>query len=164
MRKVSVVALALMAGVFLVANALAESSVKDECVSLCREAAKMIDEKGLDAASAEIANKEGRFVTKNTYVFLMDFDGNRLAHPYAKPTDPKVMRLFDMKDTTGKFFVQEFIEVAKTKGEGWTEYMYPKPEELKKPTPLNEKVSSRKLSYVYRVPGKDLFVVAGFFE
>ena len=41
---------------------------------------------------------------------------------------------------------------------------YPTPEELKKPTPFNEKVSSKKLSYVYMVPGKDLFVVAGFFE
>jgi cytochrome c len=74
------------------------------------------------------------------------------------------MPLFEMKDTTGKLFIQEQLEVAKTKGEGWTEYMYPKPEELKKPIPYKEKVSSKKLSYVYRVPGKDLFVVAGFFE
>ncbi len=62
------------------------------------------------------------------------------------------MNLFEMKDTTGKLFVQEYLEVAKTKGEGWTEYMYPKPEELKKPTPFKEKISSKKLSYVYRVP------------
>lgn len=164
MRRIAVVVLVVVASVFLAANVLAESSVRDECVSLCREAAKMINEQGLDAASAEIGNKGGKFVTKNTYVFLMDFDGNRLAHPYATPTDPKVMKLFDMKDTTGKLFVREFIEVAKTQGEGWTEYMYPKPEELKKPTPWREKVSSRKLSYVFRVPGKDLFVVAGFFE
>lgn len=164
MRKAAVVGLVLMAGVFLVANALAESSVKDECVTLCKNAANFINEKGLDAGIAEIANKEGKFVTKNTYVYLMDFKGNRLAHPYAAPKDPQVMPLFDMKDTTGKLFVQQQIEVAKTKGEGWTDYMYPKPEELKKPTPFKEKVSSKKSSYVYRVPGKDLFVVAGFFE
>lgn len=157
----------LMIGVFfflLAGIVSADPPIKDECVSLCKDAANIITEKGLDAGIAEISNKEGKFVTKNTYVFLMDFGGNRLAHPYAAPKDPKVMPLFDMKDTTGKFFVQEFIEVAKTKGEGWTEYMYPKPEELKKPTPFQEKVSSRKLSYVYRVPGKDLFVVAGYFE
>ena len=40
---------------------------------------------------------------------------------------------------------------------------YPTSKELKKPTPFNE-VSSKKLSYVYLVPGKDLFIVAGFFE
>jgi len=38
---------------------------------------------------------------------------------------------------------------------------YPTSKELKKPTPFNE-VSSKKLSYVYLFPGKDLFVVAGF--
>ena len=56
------------------------------------------------------------------------------------------------------------IGVAKTKGEGWTEYRYPKPEELKKPTPFKEKKSSKKISYVYRIPGKDLMVIAGFFD
>jgi len=164
MRKVAVIALVVMWSVVLGSSVLAESGTKEECVTLCKEAAKMVNEKGLDAAIAEIGNREGKFVTKNTYVFLMDLEGNRLAHPYAAPKDPKIMKLFDVKDTTGKPFVQEYIQVAKTKGEGWTEYMYPRPEELKKPTPYNEKVSSKKLSYVYRVPGKDLMVIAGFFE
>ena len=164
MRKAAVIALVVMASVALAASVMAQSTVKDECVALCKNAAKFINEKGLDAAIAEINNKEGKFVTKNTYVFLMDLEGNRLAHPYAQPTDPKIMKLIDYKDTTGKLFVQEYIKVAKTKGEGWTEYMYPTPEELKKPIPRKEMKSSKKISYVYRVPGKDLMVIAGFFE
>ncbi len=72
--------------------------------------------------------------------------------------------VLEWKDSNGKFVVKEFIEVAKTKGEGWTEYMYPKPEELAKPIPFKEKIPSKKLSYVYRVPGKELLVVAGVFE
>ena len=67
-------------------------------------------------------------------------------------------------NTNGKLFVQDYITIANSNGEGWTEYMYPTPEELKKPTPYKEKKSSRKISYVYRVPGKDLMVIAGFFE
>jgi signal transduction histidine kinase len=164
MRKVAVIALVVMAGVVLAASVMAQSAIKDEVVALCKEAAKFINEKGVDAAIAEIGNKEGKFVTRNTYVFLMDLEGNRLAHPYAQPTDPKTMKLFDYKDTTGKLFVQEYIKVAKTKGEGWTEYMYPTPEELKNSTPYKEKKSSKKISYVYRVPGKDLMVIAGYFE
>ena len=74
------------------------------------------------------------------------------------------MNLFGQKDTTGKLFVQDYIAVAKTKGEGWTEYMYPTPDELKQETPFKEKKSSKKTSFVYRVPGKDLMVIAGFFE
>ncbi len=163
MKKIAVVA-AVLACIAFASNVLAESAARQECVTLCKDAARFINEKGLDAAIAEIGNREGKFVTKNTYVFLMDLEGNRLAHPYAAPQDPKVMKLIDMKDTTGKLFVQEYITVAKTKGEGWTEYMYPTPEELKKPTPHKEKKSSKKISFVYRVPGKDLMVIAGFFE
>ncbi len=164
MGKIAVIASVVMASVFLAASVMAQTAVREECVTLCKDAAKFINEKGLDAAIAEISNKEGKFVTKNTYVFLMDLDGNRLAHPYAAPNDPKIMNLFDRKDTTGKLFVQEYIKVAKTTGEGWTEYMYPTPEELKKPTPFKEKVSSKKISFVYRVPSKELMVIAGFFE
>ena len=139
MRKVAVIALVVMASVALAASVMAQSAVKDECVALCKDAAKFINEKGVDAAIAEIGNKEGKFVTKNTYVFLMDLEGNRLAHPYARPDQPKFMKLFDYKDTTGKLFVQEYIKVAKTKGEGWVEYMYPTPEEQQKPTPIRGK-------------------------
>jgi hypothetical protein len=35
---------------------------------------------------------------------------------------------------------------------------------LKKPIPHKEMKSSKKISFVYRVPGKDLMVIAGFFE
>jgi len=56
--------------------------------------------------------EEGKFVTKNTYVFLM----------------------------------------------------HPTLEEMKKPTPWNKKKSSKIINFVYRVPGKDLVVVAGFFR
>jgi signal transduction histidine kinase len=174
MRKAAVIALVVMAGVVLASSVMAQSAVRDECVALTKGAAKFINEKGIEAAIAEINNKEGKFVTKNTYVFLMDLEGNEFAHPYHPMTGSsysavtasgrKVLKLFDFKDTNGKLFVQEYIQVAKTKGEGWVEYMYPTPEELKKPIPREEKKSSKKISYVYRVPGKDLMVIAGFFE
>jgi len=174
MRKVAVIALVVMMSVAFAAGVMAQSAVRDECVALSKDAAKFINEKGLDAAMAEIGNKEGKFVSKNTYVFLMDLEGNELAHPYhpmtgsrfsaVTPSGRNVLKLFDFKDTNGKLFVQEYIQVAKTKGEGWVEYMYPTPEELKKDTPFKEKKSSKKISYVYRIPGKDLMVIAGYFE
>jgi signal transduction histidine kinase len=160
MRKIAVIALVVMVSVALAASVMAQGGVKEECVALTKAAAKFINEKGLDAAKAEINNKGGKFVSKNTYVFLIDLEGNRLAHP----DFPEVKNVFDLKDTTGKLYVQEYIKVAKTKGEGWVEYMYPTPEEMKKPTPMKEKKTSKKYSYVYRVPGKDLMTIAGYFE
>jgi cytochrome c len=162
MRKPAVIALLVMASVALAVNVMAESSVKEECVTLCKDAAKFIGEKGFYPSVAEINNKEGKFVTKNTYVFLMDLEGHLLAHPF----NPQFIGrdITGTKDTNGKLFNQESIAIAKTKGEGWLDYMYPTPEELKNSTPFKEKKSSKKLSFVYRVPGKDLMVIAGFFE
>ncbi len=162
MRKVAVIALAVMASVVLAASVTAQSAIKDECVALCKDAAKFLNEKGFYPAVAEINNKEGKFVTKNTYVFMMDLEGHLLAHPF----NPQYigMDITGTKDSNGKLFNQESIAIAKTKGEGWSEYMYPTPEELKKPIPRKEMKSSKKISFVYRVPGKDLMVIAGFFE
>ena len=45
---------------------------------------------------------------------------------------------------------------------GCVEYVSPTPEEMQKPK--DQRVSSRKASYVLRVPGQDMFVVAGVHE
>jgi cytochrome c len=162
MRKVAVIALVVMAGVVLAASVMAQSAIKDECVALCKDAAKFMNEKGYYPTVFEINKKEGKFVTKNTYVFMMDLEGHLLAHPFNQQYIG--MDASGNKDSNGKFYVQDYIAVAKSKGEGWTEYMYPTPEELKKDTPFKEKKRSKKISYVYRVPGKDLMVIAGYFE
>ncbi len=162
MKKATAIVLTALLGVVIAAPVLAESAVREECVTLCKDAAKFTSEKGFYPTVFEINKKEGRFVTKNTYVFLIDFDGHLLAHPFNSQYIG--MDMMGNKDSNGKLFVQEYIAIAKTKGEGWTEYMYPTPEELKKPTPFAEKQKSKKISYVYRVPGKDLIMIAGFFE
>ena len=162
MRKIAGMVLVVLASIALAANAMAESGIKEECVTLCKDAAKYLNEKGFYPTVFEINKKDGKFVSKNTYVFLVDLEGHLLAHPFNSQYIG--MDMTGNKDSNGKLFVQEYITVAKSKGEGWTEYMYPKPEELKKPTPFKEKKYSKKISFVYRVPGKDLMLIAGFFE
>jgi len=163
MRKVAVIALVVMASVFLAEDVVAQSAIKDECVALCKEAATFLNEKGFYPTVFEINKKDGKFVSKNTYVFLVDLEGHLLAHPFNQQYIG--MDMTPNKDVNGTLFVQDYLKIAKSsKGEGWTEYMYPTPEELKKPIPFKEKKASKKVSYVYRVPGKDLMVIAGFFE
>jgi hypothetical protein len=50
MRKVAVIALVVMASIFLVTSALAESATKEECIAKCKEAAQLIVDKGQEAA------------------------------------------------------------------------------------------------------------------
>ncbi len=158
MRNFSIAALAVLAALCLAATALAESATKDECVAKTKEAAQMVADKGLDAAIAAINKKDGPFVWKDSYVFLMDLDGKMLAHPMSPALIGK--NLLDMKDKavppeSGKFLFKEFVEVAKGKGAGWVEYTWANPGDPK-PRP--------KITYIYRVPGKDLFVGAGIWK
>lgn len=163
MRKVAGIALAVMASVLFAASVMAESGIKEECVTMCKDAAAFLTEKGFYPTVFEINKKDGKFVTKNTYVFLVDLEGHLLAHPFNQQYIGMDMK--PNKDVNGTLFVQDYLKVAKSsKGEGWTEYMYPTPEELKNPVPFKEKKASKKISYVYRVPGKDLMLIAGFFE
>jgi ABC-type anion transport system duplicated permease subunit len=126
MRKGVVVALAVLASVFLAASVMAESGVKEECVTMCKAAAAFLNEKGFYPTVFEINKKDGKFVSKNTYVFLVDLEGHLLAHPFNQQYIG--MDMTPNKDANGVLFVQDYIKVAKSsKGEGWTEYMYPHP-------------------------------------
>lgn len=153
-RSLGTLVVVLLA-VFLAGAAFAENATKEECVAKSKDAAKMINEKGLDAAIKEINDKGGKFVWKDTYVFLMGLDGKMLAHPMSPAlVGQNVLDKTDKADK-GKFLFKEFVAVAKTKGEGWVDYMWPKP---------GEQAPSKKITYIYRVPGKDLLVGAGIYE
>jgi len=154
-------AMALMAlGLVLVfaGTVFAAGATKDECVAKTKEAAEMVNAKGLDASIAEVNKKDGKFVWKDSYVFLVDFDGKMLAHPMSPALIGK--NVLDMKDKAedpakGKFLFKEFTEMAKTKGEGWLEYMWTNPGDPK---------PRKKITYVYRVPGKNIYAGAGIWE
>ena len=153
MKKMYIVAVCLIAGL-LSGNAGAEEwATKDECVIKCHEAAAMINAKGLDAAIKQISDPKGSFVWKDSYVFLMNLDGKMLAHPF-RPELTKQDHVLLMTDPTDKALFVHFVNLARKVGHGWVEYMWPKPG---KTTP------SKKLSYIYRVPGKDVFVGAGVY-
>lgn len=155
MKKFALTALVVVAGLLLAASALAESATKDECIAKTKAAAAMVADKGLDAAVAEINKKDGKFVWKDTYVFLMDFDGKMLAHPMSPALIGQ--NVLDKKDKgdPGKFLFKEFVEVAKGKGEGWVDYMWQNPGDPK---------PRKKVTFIYRVPGKGQFAGAGVYE
>lgn len=130
-----------------------ETASKEECVIECREAAALINSQGLEKAVEQIGDQDGPFVWKDSYVFLMNMDGKMLAHPF-KPELTKKEHCLLITDPTGKALFVHFVNLARSSGEGWVEYMWPKPG---KDTPR------KKITYIYRVPGTDLFVGAGVY-
>jgi len=155
MKRVALSVLVLVFGLFVVVSAVPQNATKEECQAKCQESAQMAIEKGVDAAVAEINKKDGKFVWKDSYVFLMDFDGKMLAHP----TSPALVgqNVLDRTDKSekGKLIFKEFVELAKSKGQGWVDYMWTKP---------GEQAPVKKVTYVYRIPGMNLLVAAGIYE
>lgn len=149
--KISGVLTVLM---ILVLTVPALAGTRDDCISKCKEAGKFIKTQGIDVAIKEINNKNGQFVWNDgvSYVFLMNMKARMLAHPH-KPALLKPATLIEATDIEGKAFFKDFIKAAE-KGKGWTKYMWPVPGmEINKP----------KHTFIYRVPGTDYFVGAGFY-
>ena len=122
---------------------------------MCKKAAAMLSEKGKEATLKSINDKNGPFVWKNTYVFALDANtGGVLAHPMKPGLVGK--DLMGLKDINGTMIFVEFLKVSKSdSGEGWVNYMWPKPGE-KKPSP--------KASYIYHAKGSDVAFGAGIYE
>jgi signal transduction histidine kinase len=146
---------AIAAALLIAGNALAEpeSATKKEVVVKVHEAAALINTKGVEEAIKIIGDPKGPFVWKDSYVFLMDLNGKMLAHPI-QPELTKEKHLLLMTDPTDKALFVHFVNTARLVGHGWVEYMWPKP---------GRNTPSKKLTYIYRVPGKDLFVGAGVY-
>jgi signal transduction histidine kinase len=156
MRKLTLAAMGIVVVLCLAGvTGAAETGTKDECVAKTKEAGKMVTEKGLEATIAEVNKKDGKFVWKDTYVFLMDLDGKMIAHPMSPALIGK--NVLDMKDKgdPGKLLFVEMVGVAKGKGEGWVEYLWINPGDPK---------PRKKVTYVYRVPGKNVLAGAGVYE
>lgn len=156
MKTLLYVASVILLALSFTCPSFAETSTKDECIAKCQDAAQLL--LGDQAAGiAEIGNKNGKFVWKDTYVFLMDLNGKMLAHPM-KPALTEKETLLGVPDKNAekpKLLFDEFVQLAKDKGDGWVAYMWPKP---------GEETPSQKDTYIYRVPGTDLFVAAGTYQ
>ena len=156
MNRLVTVAVTMLFALTLTTQVFAESASKEECIAKSMEAAQMlVDNKA--AAIAEIGNKNGQFVWKDTYVFLMDLNGKMLAHPMkpALTEKPTLLGVPDKNTENPKMLFDEFVKLAKDQGEGWVDYMWPK---------AGEEAPSQKNTYIYRVPGTDMFVAAGTYE
>lgn len=114
----------------------AEIATAEEAVNNVRAAAKFLHDKG-SAGYAEFNNKDGKWVWKDSYVFVYDCRRNRMmAHPL-RP-DLVGQPIMQITDNAGKFIFKELCKVGSEPRGGWVEYMWQKPGAGK---------LSRKLSY-----------------
>jgi signal transduction histidine kinase len=111
-----------------------------EAESMVKKAIAFYKANGQDKAFTEVNNTKGQFTKDDLYVFVYDIKGKCVAHGFNQKMIGK--ELIDLKDADNKFFVKERIEIAKTKGKGWQDYMFTNPttKKLEHKTAYVEKV------------------------
>ena len=118
-------------------------------IDVVRNAIGLI-EKNAEAAFKAFHDPTGPFIAKDAYIFVLDPNGLELVNPAFPSLEGR--NVMDMKDTEGRFLVREMLQVVKTRGAGWVNYMWPKP---------GESVSTLKSTYVSKAKiGKNWLLVA----
>ena len=136
---------------------MASASVKPTSqmiVDKVNEAAALLEKEGKEALP-KFKGKDSKFIFAGTYIWVHDEAAMMRMHPIMYKMEGK--NLIDLKDSNGKLFFTVMNEVAKTKGAGWVDYMWPKP---------GEKTPVLKVSYVKmaKVDGENLIVGCGVYD
>jgi len=123
-----------------------------EVVAKVRQAASTLSKK---SDLVPFNQKQGPWVWKDTYIFVVDCDKKVIA---AHPIKPQLVGqdYASLKDAKGKnFFPEGWCDAAKQPSGTWIEYWWPKP---------GEKEGSRKLTYGLSAKGTPYAVGAGIYD
>jgi cytochrome c len=145
--------LLLVACIFAISVSLCFADDKAKAIDLVNKGIDYILKNGEDKAFKEFTDKNPMFTQGELYIFVVDFNGLALAHGGNGALVGKSM--YDLKDSNGNYFIRTIIEIAKTKGSGWSDYKWSNPK---------TKAIENKTTYVKRVPGKNYFVGCGIYK
>lgn len=115
-------------------------------------AAAVLAEEGVEAARRRF-HAMGEFRFGEIYVNVIDLNGAWVIYPPAPRNEGK--SVLNVTDSDGKLLVREIVKVAEDKGEGWVEYRWL--------NPATNRIEP-KLTFVKRVPGKDLIAYVGLYR
>ncbi len=150
LRIAMLAVLSLMAATTIV-NAQAKKPTQDEVKAITVKAAEFVAAKGIDEA-AKAFTTEGEFKFGEVYINVIDTQGTWVVFP-PKPEN-KGKSVLNFIDEDGKELGKDILATG-LKGEGWTEYRWKNPA---------TNTIQPKITYVKKVPGKDLIVYSGIYK
>ena len=157
MRKTSLlILLAISFSLFFLVNIAKSEELADKetlVKNLVNEAVELINTQGQSGIEI-ISSENGRFNTKDFYVFVTSETGADLINPAFKEIEG--MPLETYSEPASKEAQIAIVNAVKDKDSAWVEYLWPKPGETK---------PSKKSSYLRKiiVNGKIRIVGAGFY-
>lgn len=100
-----------------------------DATAMVKRGVAHIKAQGPEKGYAEITSKTGTFRQQDLYLVVYRLDGTVLAHGANEKMVGK--NLIGLKDVDGKAFVQERVELAKSKPHFWQDYKFTNPENKK---------------------------------
>ena len=110
------------------AGTLQAQDQKPKALALVKEAVAFAKKNGKEALLKETNQGQGRFHVKSgedLYIFIYDMTG--VCQAIGFQSQMVGVNRWGVKDPDGKLFLQEMLNLAKTKGSGWVDYKYPNP-------------------------------------
>jgi signal transduction histidine kinase len=98
---------------------------KEEAVAMVKKGVAFIKANGKEKGYAEINSKSGQFRDRDLYLTVFGFEGVTRAHAINEKMVGK--NLIELRDTDGKEFYRERLELAKTKDAFWQDYKFTNP-------------------------------------
>ncbi len=140
----------------LVGRSLLDSPIENAfVVEQVKAAAALISRRGR-AAFPALRDRQGRYVFRDVYVFVLDANGVELVNPFFPALEGR--NLIGLQDAEGKEVIRDELLLALRNGSGWTAALWPDPRTGQ---------PRRKISYVTRVTtpeGETLVLGAGVAE
>ena len=96
-----------------------------EATAMVKKGVAFIKANGAAKGLAEISNKSGQFTDRDLYLVVYGLDGMVRAHGANEKMIGK--NLIGLKDIDGKAFVQERVDLARSKGSFWQDYKFTNP-------------------------------------
>jgi len=138
-------------GMLIVGTAQAEDK-KAQVTEILQNAVEHYNTVGAEQAFKDFEVKEGDFFQGEIYVIVMNLDDEKLVF---HPVIPKLVgkSIVKLKDTDGKTFVREMLDVAKSEGSGWVSYKWPHPQ--------TKKIAQK---HAYLLTSKNRVFITGYYE
>jgi len=126
MRTLNVLAALLLPGVL----AWSQSPEPAKAEKLVKAAVAFAKANGMNRLIMETNQGDGRFhVGSGSQLYIFIYDQAGVCQAIGFNTTALVGKnRIGLQDSTGKFFLKEINNTAKTKGSGWVDYKYPNPQ------------------------------------
>ena len=98
---------------------------RDRAIRLVQRAVAHVHERGFERACDDFNDPRGPFTDRNYYIWGATFDGVIVAN--GSTPDARGQNHLGIKAADGRRFIQEIVDVAKTKGKGWCDYPWKNP-------------------------------------